>query len=86
VTPAAGVAVALVRTYQWTLRPLIGANCRFCPSCSEYAVDAFREHGALRGGGLAARRILRCHPWNAGGYDPVPAATGGKRELSRKDV
>jgi len=85
-TPAAGVAVALVRTYQWTLRPLIGANCRFCPSCSEYAVDAFREHGALRGGGLAARRILRCHPWNAGGYDPVPAAPGGKRDLSRKDV
>jgi len=84
-TPAAGVAVALVRTYQWTLRPLIGANCRFCPSCSEYAVDAFREHGALRGGGLAARRILRCHPWNAGGYDPVPAPRPAA-DFSRKDV
>jgi putative membrane protein insertion efficiency factor len=82
-TPAAGVAVALVRTYQWTLRPLIGANCRFCPSCSDYAIEAFRGHGALRGGGLAARRILRCHPWNAGGYDPVPAATPA---TSRKDA
>jgi putative membrane protein insertion efficiency factor len=85
-TPAAGVAVALVRTYQWTLRPLIGANCRFCPSCSEYAVEAFREHGALRGGGLAARRILRCHPWHEGGYDPVPAATAAKSDFSRKDL
>jgi putative membrane protein insertion efficiency factor len=82
-TLAAGVAVALVRTYQWTLRPLIGANCRFCPSCSDYAVDAFRAHGALRGGGLAARRILRCHPWNPGGFDPVPAT---QSDLSRKDV
>ncbi len=85
-TPAAGVAVALVRTYQCTLRPLIGANCRFCPSCSEYAVEAFREHGALRGGSLAGRRILRCHPWNPGGYDPVPAAPSRVRDLSRKDV
>jgi len=86
-TPAAGMAVALVRTYQWTLRPLIGANCRFCPSCSEYAVDAFRAHGGLRGGGLAVRRILRCHPWNAGGYDPVPAIeTATKSDFSRKDV
>ncbi len=84
-TPAAGVAVALERTYQWTLRPLIGANCRFWPSCSEYAVEACREHGALRGGGLAARRILRCHPWHEGGYDPVPAATARQSDFSRKD-
>ena len=82
-TAAAGMAVALVRTYQWTVRPLIGANCRFWPSCSEYAVEAFRGHGALRGGGLAARRILRCHPWNAGGIDPVPAA---RPDRSRKDA
>ena len=72
-TPAAYVAVGAVRVYQWTLRPVIGANCRFFPSCSDYAIDAFRTHGALRGSGLAARRILRCNPWNAGGYDPVPA-------------
>jgi putative membrane protein insertion efficiency factor len=83
-TPVAGAAVALVRTYQWTLRPLIGANCRYWPSCSEYAVEAFREHGAFHGGGLAARRILRCHPWHEGGYDPVPPAPPA-RDFSRKD-
>jgi hypothetical protein len=75
VTPAAHLAVGAVRAYQWTIRPLIGANCRFWPSCSEYAVDALRSHGALRGSGLAARRILRCNPWCDGGYDPVPPAT-----------
>ena len=73
-TPAATCRwSALVRAYQWTLRPVIGANCRFLPSCSDYAVEALRGHGALRGSGLAARRILRCNPWHEGGYDPVPA-------------
>jgi putative membrane protein insertion efficiency factor len=71
-TPAAHVAVGAVRVYQWTVRPVIGANCRFFPSCSDYAIEALHAHGALRGSGLAARRILRCNPWNAGGYDPVP--------------
>jgi putative membrane protein insertion efficiency factor len=70
--PAAGLAIGAVRLYQWTLRPFIGANCRFEPSCSEYAIEALRAHGAVRGGGLAAWRILRCNPWNRGGYDPVP--------------
>jgi putative membrane protein insertion efficiency factor len=73
---AASVAVGAVRLYQWTLRPLIGANCRFHPSCSEYAVDALHMHGAVRGAALAARRVLRCNPWNEGGYDPVPARPG----------
>ena len=73
-TPAAQVAVGAVRAYQWTLRPVIGANCRFWPSCSDYAIEAFRSHGALRGGSLAAGRILRCNPWCDGGYDPVPPA------------
>ena len=63
----------MVRVYQWTLRPLIGANCRFWPSCSEYAVEALRIHGALDGSVLATKRILRCNPWNEGGVDPVPA-------------
>ena len=72
-TPAAQIAIGAVRAYQWTVRPVIGANCRFFPSCSDYAIEAFRGHGALRGGGLAARRILRCNPWHEGGYDPVPA-------------
>ena len=73
-TPAAHIAVGAVRTYQWTIRPVIGANCRFCPSCSDYAIEAFRAHGAMHGGVLAMRRILRCNPWHEGGYDPVPAA------------
>ena len=62
----------LVRLYQWTLRPFIGAHCRFEPSCSHYALAALAEHGAARGGLLAARRVLRCNPWTLGGYDPVP--------------
>lgn len=71
---AAVLAVGAVRVYQWTLRPVIGANCRFFPSCSDYAIEAFKAHGAARGGALAARRILRCNPWCDGGYDPVPPA------------
>lgn len=83
-SPAAYVAVGAVRVYQWTVRPLIGANCRFYPSCSEYAVEAFREHGALRGGALAGWRILRCNPWCTCGYDPVPPrkAAGSANRLA----
>jgi len=69
---ASGLAAG-VRAYQWTIRPLIGANCRFEPSCSDYAIEALTTHGAWRGGLLASRRILRCNPWVAGGADPVPA-------------
>lgn len=63
---------ALVRTYQWTVSPLLPPACRFHPSCSEYAEQAIERHGALRGSWLAARRVCRCGPWHAGGYDPVP--------------
>jgi putative membrane protein insertion efficiency factor len=63
---------AAVRTYQYTLRPFIGAHCRFEPSCSCYAIGALRTHGAARGTALAAWRVLRCNPWTPGGYDPVP--------------
>ena len=63
--------VLLVRVYQWTVRPFIGAHCRFEPSCSHYAIDAIRQHGPARGSFLAAGRILRCNPWSEGGYDPV---------------
>jgi len=54
------------------LRPLLGENCRFAPTCSDYARDAVLKYGALKGSWLAARRILRCHPYHPGGYDPVP--------------
>ena len=74
-TPAAAVLTGVVRTYQYTLRAFIGANCRFEPSCSHYALDALRVHGAARGSALAARRVLRCNPWHPGGYDPVPLPT-----------
>jgi len=62
----------LVWLYRYTISPLIGANCRFQPTCSAYAEEALREHGAFKGGWLALRRIGRCHPWGGSGYDPVP--------------
>ena len=61
-----------IRGYQYALRPMLGANCRFYPSCSEYAHEALSRHGVRRGSALAVKRLLRCHPWHPGGYDPVP--------------
>lgn len=66
------VLVLLVRGYQWFVSPLLPAACRFHPSCSSYAATAIERHGPARGLYLAARRLLRCHPFNAGGIDPVP--------------
>lgn len=61
-----------LRAYKLTLSPLIGRQCRFLPTCSEYAADALIGHGPWRGSWLAARRLCRCHPWGGSGYDPVP--------------
>ena len=61
-----------LRAYQLLLRPTVAPACRFTPSCSAFAREAIERHGARRGIQLAARRLLRCHPWNPGGYDPVP--------------
>lgn len=66
------VLVGLVRGYQLFVSPLLPASCRYFPSCSQYAVEALTRHGALRGGWLALRRLGRCHPFQPGGYDPVP--------------
>lgn len=66
--------VWLVRGYQLLVSPMLGQNCRFYPTCSNYAVEALRTHGAGRGSWLALRRVCRCHPWNPGGVDPVPPA------------
>jgi len=61
-----------IRAYRYLISPLLGNNCRFHPSCSCYAETAVRRFGLLRGGWMALRRILRCHPWHEGGFDPVP--------------
>lgn len=64
--------VALVRGYRLLLSPWLGSSCRFEPTCSVYALEALERHGAAAGSYLAARRVLRCHPWCHGGHDPVP--------------
>jgi putative membrane protein insertion efficiency factor len=69
-------AALLIRLYQWTVSPLLGPACRFHPSCSQYALEALLRFGVLRGGALALKRLARCHPWNPGGFDPVPEASG----------
>ena len=69
---AKALLLAVFAAYRLFLRPLLGPACRFAPSCSDYATQAVGRHGAFRGGLLAARRLVHCHPWNAGGYDPVP--------------
>lgn len=66
------VAVALLWAYRLLVSPLLPATCRFQPSCSVYAEQAIRRYGVVRGSLLAGRRLLRCHPWHPGGYDPVP--------------
>lgn len=64
--------IAVVRAYRLVLSPWLGGACRFTPTCSVYALEALQRHGAAAGSYLAARRIARCHPWCAGGHDPVP--------------
>ena len=71
-TPAARALRGAVRAYQLTFSSVLGGQCRFHPSCSAYAMEALAGHGAARGTLLATRRVLRCHPWNPGGDDPVP--------------
>ena len=69
---AIGVSLLPIYFYRYFISPLLGVNCRFSPSCSDYAKDAIIKHGALRGGLLTVKRILKCHPWGSSGYDPVP--------------
>lgn len=66
------IALALIKMYQNTVSPALPPLCRFVPSCSEYAYQAIAKYGVLRGGWMALRRLSRCHPFNPGGYDPVP--------------
>ncbi|MGL5439528.1 MAG: membrane protein insertion efficiency factor YidD [Filifactoraceae bacterium] len=73
--------VFLIKGYQKYISPLKGPSCRFYPTCSAYAVQAVERHGAIKGSYLAVRRILKCHPFNPGGYDPVPLKSGKTKEV-----
>ena len=66
------VLLLMLRGYQYAIRPLLGANCRFFPSCSDYAREAVERYGAAKGAWLTTRRLARCHPYHPGGHDPVP--------------
>jgi len=68
--------IQLVRLYRFAISPWFGANCRFDPTCSTYAIEALQTHGILKGTWLAVKRIGRCHPWGGSGYDPVPGLEG----------
>lgn len=68
----AGVLIACIAAYRYGISPLLGRNCRFAPTCSEYATEALSRYGVRRGGWLALKRLARCHPWHPGGHDPVP--------------
>lgn len=73
--PASLALIGAVRAYKLFVSPLLGTNCRYLPSCSDYALDAVRTHGPAVGSWLAAKRLCRCHPWGGDGYDPVPPAS-----------
>ena len=77
-TLLARIAALPVHAYRLLISPWLGANCRFQPTCSAYALEALEKHGAIKGGWLAVRRIMRCHPGGGSGYDPVPPREGGK--------
>lgn len=68
------VLIGILHLYRLCLSPLLGQTCRFYPSCSSYALEAIQMHGAIGGGWLVLKRLLRCHPWHPGGYDPVPGS------------
>ncbi len=84
--PVARLLVILITGYRRLVSPLLGQRCRFAPTCSAYALEAIRAHGALRGSGLAVRRIGRCHPFNPGGHDPVPSTVTDRRAANSATV
>lgn len=70
------IGILPIRFYQWVVSPLLPPSCRYRPTCSDYAAEAIATHGLALGAWLAARRLMRCHPWGGSGYDPVPRAQG----------
>jgi len=76
--PASAVALGLIKAYQYGIRPMLGQRCRFFPSCSEYTAEAIGAYGVIHGAALGAKRLAKCHPWHAGGYDPVPEKSAAR--------
>ncbi len=72
--------ILFIKVYQWVISPLIGPRCRFQPTCSHYGIEALRRFGAVKGSWLTIKRVLKCHPLNLGGYDPVPPKSDDNRE------
>ena len=73
------IVLVLIRAYQYLVSPVIGPRCRYYPTCSDYTLTSVERFGLLRGGWLGLKRLSRCHPWHAGGYDPVPDLPGQRR-------
>lgn len=81
-SPLLSVFILLLRVYKLTISPFLGQHCRFYPSCSAYAEAALRRHGLMKGSVLAGRRLCKCHPWHAGGVDPVPEISSDKNGMN----
>jgi len=79
-SPVARLLIGLIRVYQLFISPLLGPHCRFQPSCSQYGIEAIRRFGMLKGSWLTLKRVLKCHPLNPGGDNPVPPKTNDNRE------
>jgi putative membrane protein insertion efficiency factor len=74
--------ITAIKGYRYLISPLLGQNCRFYPSCSSYAEEAIQQHGVIKGGVLAVKRLCKCHPYHPGGYDPVPSIKPNDIEIS----
>lgn len=71
-SPLQYIMIAIIKFYQWVISPMLGPRCRFTPTCSHYALEAIKQFGTIKGVQLAIKRVLKCHPLNSGGYDPLP--------------
>jgi uncharacterized protein len=78
------IALQLLRGYKWAISPLLPTACRYVPTCSEYAMEAIDRYGVIRGGWMAAARVMRCHPFGGSGYDPVAGSRAGEQSLNRQ--
>ncbi len=72
ISPLQKLLISVIRLYQIAISPMLGPRCRFTPTCSQYAIEAVKSHGVIKGSWIAGKRVLKCHPLNDGGYDPVP--------------